>query len=101
MFHGTKGENVFGVLSRGFLLPKLGNLSRFGLQRTHFSGLLGCGVYFAQDFSVAHKYTTSSSRSSRFIVVADVALGRVKEVFSAHYHLQSPPDEYLSKIHIV
>jgi Poly(ADP-ribose) polymerase catalytic domain len=51
------------------------------VQRTHHSGLLGYGIYFADQFTVSHKYTTESE-GSRFILIADVALGSCKPVFT-------------------
>ncbi len=95
LFHGTKSANVFGILSRGFLLPQFGNLSRFGLQRTNFTGLLGCGVYFANDFTTSHQYSSTSAQGSRFMFVVDVALGNVKDVFEIHTQLRFPPHGYL------
>ena len=60
LFHGTKTSNVFGLLSRGFLLPKVGELllsNKYDVNRTHQYGNLGAGVYFGDQIETALKYT--------------------------------------------
>jgi len=47
LFHGSKYENWLGILSRGLLLPD--NVTqKLGVKRTDV-GLLGSGIYFAQN----------------------------------------------------
>lgn len=73
------------------------------MQRTHVSGLLGYGVYFGNEFEVSHQYTSSNNdpnndpnnNSSRFILVADVALGNVYECTHHDTTLFKPPEGYL------
>ena len=135
LYHGTKSGNMFGILSRGFLLPKFDELTQkyphsllffvnlrfafpfppppspfsffnpssscasltyltYGVQRTHASGMLGYGVYFANEFQVSHQYTSESASGSRFILVADVALGSVYESKYHNTDYLAPPSGY-------
>lgn len=119
LFHGTKSANVFGILSRGFMKPNFQELNkrypypkikkmkirkekniskyltflRYGVKRTHATGLLGYGIYFADQFAVSHKYTTESG-NSRFILVADVALGDCKMCFTHDTSRVAAPEQY-------
>jgi poly [ADP-ribose] polymerase len=77
LFHSSKAQNFLGILSRGLLLPKL-VVSDYGGERSD-AGSLGTGIYFGDEASTSVKYSSpGQSRGSRFMLICDVALGRVK-----------------------
>lgn len=94
LFHGSAAKNWVGILSRGLLLPK--QVVKMGVTRTD-AGWLGHGIYFGNAACTAYNYAGSSYRSkskSRFITIACVALGKIKDYRKITYNLTSPPDGY-------
>lgn len=90
LFHGSNVKNWVGILSRGLLLPK--TVVKLGVNRTD-GGWLGDGIYFGSEVSTAHGYAGWGS-VSRFITIAEVALGKIKEYKEITYGLSAPPKGY-------
>lgn len=93
LFHGSRIKNWVGLLSRGILLPKI--VVSMGVKRTD-PGWLGNGIYFGDAACTAAFYTTPGKRNTRFMAIAGVALGKVKDYTKITYGLESPPDGYQS-----
>ncbi|KAN0049095.1 hypothetical protein ACTA71_004109, partial [Dictyostelium dimigraforme] len=93
LYHGSKPENLVGLLSRGILPPDY--VKQIGGKRTDF-GYLGSGIYFSDDV-ISSTYTAPiSEKGSRFIIMSSVSLGKVKEFTKIQPLLQSPPMGYQS-----
>lgn len=93
LFHGSAAKNWLGILSRGLLLPKA--VVKLGVHRTD-AGWLGNGIYFGDAACTTLGYAHPGKRQTRFMTVAEVALGKKKEYRKITYGLQSPPDGYHS-----
>jgi len=93
LFHGSRIKNWVGILSRGILLPKI--VVSMGVNRTD-AGWLGNGIYFGDAACTSAFYTSPGKRNTRFMSVARVALGRMKEFTKITYGLPGPPDGYQS-----
>lgn len=91
LFHGSRAQNWVGILSRGIVLPKIA--VSMGVHRTD-AGWLGNGIYFGDAASTSAAYTTPGRGGSRFMALARVALGNVKQFTKITYGLTSPPDGY-------
>jgi poly [ADP-ribose] polymerase len=91
MFHGSRIQNWVGILSRGILLPKI--VVNLGVHRTD-AGWLGHGIYFGDASSTSCGYTSPGRNGTRFMAVARVALGRVKQYTKITYGLTAPPEGY-------
>ncbi len=90
LFHGTKGANLYGILSTHIKLPR--NLGP-NVQLT--GAMFGPGVYFGE-YSKSLQYSTSrfggtKNKSNRFyLFICDVALGKMKMEPHAKNYAQSP-----------
>lgn len=93
LFHGSRIPNWVGILSRGILLPKI--VVSMGVDRTD-EGWLGSGIYFGDAACTSAMYTSAGSKGTRFMTVARVALGKVKEYHEITYGLRQPPAGYNS-----
>ncbi len=93
MFHGSRIKNWVGLLSRGILMPKAA--MSMGVNRTD-AGWLGNGIYFGDVSCTSAFYTTAGDKGTRFMAVARVGLGEVKEYTKITYGLDSPPPGYQS-----
>ncbi len=93
LFHGSRIKNWVGILSRGILLPKI--VVSMGVNRTD-AGWLGNGIYFGDAACTASFYTTpgSGGRKTRFMSIARVALGKIKDFTKITYGLDGPPSGY-------
>ena len=91
LFHGSAVKNWVGILSRGLLLPKV--VVTLGVKRTD-AGWLGSGIYFGSEACTTLIYAHPGRRSTRFMTVADVALGKVKQYRKITYDLSKPPDGF-------
>lgn len=91
LFHGSSPKNWVGILSRGLLLPKI--VVTLGVHRTD-AGWLGNGIYFGNAACTAMNYAGSGRRSTSFMTVAEVALGKVKDYTKITYGLKGPPEGY-------
>lgn len=88
LFHGSRIQNWVGLLSRGILMPKI--VVSMGVNRTD-AGWLGNGIYFGDAACTAAFYTTPGKRRTRFLCIARVGLGKVKDYTKITYGLDSPP----------
>jgi poly [ADP-ribose] polymerase 2/3/4 len=93
LFHGSSVKNWVGILSRGILLPKI--VVSLGVDRTD-EGWLGSGIYFGDASCTAANYTSAGKQKSRFMAVARVALGKMKDFTKITYGLKAPPKGYHS-----
>jgi poly [ADP-ribose] polymerase 2/3/4 len=91
LFHGSRAANWVGILSRGILLPK--TVVSLGVQRTD-AGWLGAGIYFGDVMSTSYYYAGPSKKGTRFIALAEVALGKIKKYTKITYGLTAPPAGY-------
>jgi hypothetical protein len=88
LLHGSRIKNWLGLLSRGILLPKI--VVSMGINRTD-AGWLGSGIYFGDAACTSAFYTTPSRKGTRFMAIARVALGKMKEFNKITYGIAEPP----------
>lgn len=93
LFHGSASKNWVGILSRGLLLPKI--VVTLGVSRTD-GGWLGNGIYFGDAACTSLAYAHPGKRGTRFMTVATVALGKMKDYNKITYGLNAPPSGYHS-----
>jgi poly [ADP-ribose] polymerase len=93
LFHGSRIKNWVGILSRGILMPKI--VVSMGVNRTD-AGWLGNGIYFGDASCTSAFYTTpgSGARKTRFMAIARVGLGKMKDYTKITYGLNEPPSGY-------
>lgn len=91
LFHGSRIQNWVGILSRGILLPKI--VVSLGVHRTD-AGWLGNGIYFGDAACTSLFYTTPGRKKTRFMAIARVALGNIKDFTKITYGLAGPPAGY-------
>lgn len=91
LFHGSRIQNWVGLLTRGILLPKI--VVSMGVNRTD-AGWLGNGIYFGDAACSAPFYTTPGKKKTRFMAIARVGLGKMKDYTKITYGLNAPPDGY-------
>jgi poly [ADP-ribose] polymerase 2/3/4 len=91
LFHGSASKNWVGILSRGLLLPKI--VVTLGVHRTD-AGWLGSGIYFGDAACTAAGYAHPGKKNTRFIAIANVALGKMKDYRKITYGLSEPPAGY-------
>ncbi|MBX3192490.1 MAG: WGR domain-containing protein [Labilithrix sp.] len=91
LLHGSRIKNWVGLLSRGILLPKI--VVSMGVNRTD-AGWLGNGIYFGDAACTSAFYTTAGKKGTRFMAVARVALGKMREYTKITYGLNEPPPGY-------
>ena len=84
LFHGSRIQNWVGILSRGILLPKV--VVKLGVGRTD-AGWLGNGIYFGDAACTSCAYTSPGKQKTRFMAVARVALGQMKDYTKITYGL--------------
>ena len=58
--------------------------------------MLGSGLYFADDFSTSQLYTNATTKGTKFMLVANVALGDVKQLRKIDSQLVAAPDGFHS-----
>jgi poly [ADP-ribose] polymerase len=89
MFHGSRIKNWVGILSRGILMPKI--VVSMGVNRTD-AGWLGNGIYFGDASCTSAFYTTpGTTKKTRFMAIARVGLGKMKDFTKITYGLDAPP----------
>ncbi|MEM9070652.1 MAG: WGR domain-containing protein [Myxococcota bacterium] len=88
LFHGSRIKNWVGILSRGILLPKI--VVSMGVNRTD-AGWLGNGIYFGDAACTSLYYTSIGRKKTRFMTIARVGMGKMKEYRKITYGLNSPP----------
>lgn len=88
LFHGTRIENVLGILNSNLKLPN--TLS--GVVKT--GAMFGPGLYFANNSSKSANYSfgywSGTNRNKGYLFVTKVALGNVYKVDSARYFTAAP-----------
>eukprot|EP00760_Papus_ankaliazontas_P014501 PhM_4_TR16089/c1_g1_i1/m.38563/K10798/PARP; poly [ADP-ribose] polymerase len=70
LLHASGVGNWSSILSQGLRVPAKARLRRD-------MGMLGRGIYFGDSVDVIRRYATSGSRGTAFVLVCEVALGRV------------------------
>ena len=93
LFHGSAPRNWVGILSRGLLLPKI--VTTLGVSRTD-GGWLGNGIYFGDAACTSKFYAASGKRGTKFMTVANVALGKMQKYRSITYGIEQPDKGYNS-----
>jgi poly [ADP-ribose] polymerase len=91
LFHGSRIKNWVGILSRGILLPKI--VVSLGVNRTD-AGWLGNGLYFGDASCTSSFYTTPGREKTRFMAVANVALGTQAPFTKITYGLNAAPEGF-------
>src|SRR5262249_6992512 len=91
LFHGSRIQNWVGILSRGILLPKI--VVSMGVKRTD-AGWLGNGIYFGDAACTSAFYTSPGKKQTRFLSIARVALGKMKDYKKITYGLAGPPEGF-------
>jgi len=91
LFHGSSPKNWVGILSRGLLLPKI--VMTLGVTRTD-GGWLGNGIYFGDAACTSKFYAASGKRGTKFMTVAEVALGNMQEYRKITYGINKPAKGY-------
>ena len=91
LFHGSRIKNWVGILSRGILLPKI--VVSLGVNRTD-AGWLGSGIYFGDASCTSSFYTSPGKKGTRFMALARVALGKMKDYRKITYGISEPPPGY-------
>lgn len=91
LFHGSAAKNWVGILSRGLLLPKI--VVSLGVKRTD-AGWLGNGIYFGDAICTSAGYAHPGRRRTRFVTVASVALGKMKDYRKITWGLSKPPEGF-------
>ncbi|XP_023233095.1 poly [ADP-ribose] polymerase 4-like isoform X2 [Centruroides sculpturatus] len=95
LFHSTVSSNIVGILSRGLKLPRV-IVAESGVERTDV-GMLGSGIYFTDSASSCIKYSAvNKMRNTRFILVCEVALGKVYHTNKFQISLSKPPEGFES-----
>jgi hypothetical protein len=93
LFHGSRASNMVGILSRGLLEPK--RIIARGGQRTNF-GWLGAGIYFGDAACTSVKYAHPAANGNRFLLVANVALGKSAQYTKITADLDDAPPGFNS-----
>ena len=91
LFHGSNVKNWVGIMSRGLLMPKI--VVSLGVHRTD-AGWLGNGIYFGDAACTSCGYAGTGRRGTRFVAIATVSLGKVKQYRKITYGLNKPPDGF-------
>ncbi len=84
LYHGSRNRNWQGILSQGIRIKPVG-VPQAG-------SMFGNGAYFADNPMKSYGYTEGNIR---YLLVADVALGKIKVHESSH-HYNGAPDGYHS-----
>ena len=88
LMHGSRIANWVGIISRGILLPKI--VVSMGVNRTD-AGWLGNGIYFGDAACTSLYYTSAGRKKTRFMTIARVGMGKVKQFHKITYGLDAPP----------
>ena len=74
-------------------MPKI--VVSLGVNRTD-AGWLGNGIYFGDASCTSAFYTSPGKPGTRFMALANVALGKMKDYTKITYGITAPPDGYHS-----
>lgn len=90
LFHGTRSANLPGILSTHIKLPTQ-------LKGVYITGaMFGPGIYFADQSTKSSQYSCSrfggrtNKYDTAFLLVSEVALGKIKEEKRTKYHYNAP-----------
>lgn len=88
LFHGTRTENLLGILSSNLKLPNtLNNVVKTG-------AMFGPGLYFANNCTKSANYSfgfwNGKKVNRAYIFICEVALGNVYEVNDSNYFNKAP-----------
>lgn len=89
LWHGTSTENLISIMSKG--LVKAPSDSRSNGQR------YGKGIYFSDSFEFSAGYSSGKSSKNgnrNYILLCEVALGRIKELRTSYEMLDTLPVEF-------
>lgn len=89
LYHGSKNEYWYSILSRGLKLPSIDPLQRL-VPRTD-EGKLGFGLYFSSNPEASIPYLQDSTTNSRYILCSEVALGTIYQTTHPDTCLTQPP----------
>ena len=88
LFHGTRAENILGILSSNLKLPNTLN----GVVKT--GAMFGPGLYFANNCTKSANYSfgywSNSNFNKAYLLICKVALGNVYEVEKAENFNKAP-----------
>lgn len=88
LFHGTRKENVLGILNTNLKLPN----TLKGVVKT--GAMFGPGLYFANNSSKSANYSfgywSGSDSDKAYLFITKVALGNVYETEQSHYFTEAP-----------
>lgn len=91
LFHGTKRQNIVGIMNRGLLLPR--QVRNMGVSTN--GAMFGNGIYSSCHSTKSANYCyLDYSNSSFYMFVLNVALGKIKSYETAQPHLTEPPSGY-------
>ena len=89
LFHCTPASNVAAILTNGLHVPK-------NQQTRRDRGMLGKGIYFADNVESCVHYGCPDSADYVYVFVCEVALGKVSETTAPRYAYTSAPPGYSS-----
>ena len=95
LYHGTRSANIPAILASNLKMPKT-------LKGVYITGaMFGPGIYFANSSTKSSQYSCSrfggatNKYKTKYMFIADVALGKYKKEYSANYY-HSVPQGYNS-----
>lgn len=100
LWHGTKGENLVGILQNGF------RIAPSDARKT--GSMFGEGIYFADIFNKALQYSQTNNfhrfnrdlkktkPSKRYVFLCEVNLGKMKKLYQAEQVTGIPNNEFQS-----
>jgi len=89
LWHGSGIANFIGILSEGLrIAPPSAAVSGYAF---------GKGIYFADMLSKSFQYCRTRQGESSFLLLAEVALGNMHEVYSPNY-FEGPPSGFNSVV---
>lgn len=93
LFHGSRNENYLSIFQNGLKIKPQ--------SAQHTGSMFGAGIYFADQSSKSANYCWGFNNGARreetyFLLICDVATGKIKEYEDSQGHLNSAPHGYNS-----
>ena len=93
LFHGSRNCNMLGIMQSGLKVKPS--------TAVHTGSMFGAGIYFANQSSKSANYCwgfghSQQSFDTNFLLICEVATGKIKEYTDAQYHLTAAPRGYNS-----
>jgi poly [ADP-ribose] polymerase 1 len=89
LWHGSHSSNYIGILSQGLrIAPPAAPVSGYAF---------GKGVYFADMLSKSYNYCRNMGNESAFLLLSEVALGKMNSIYQAMYMEQAPEGMHSTK----